>query len=51
MRVQVGELVCSRMMKKRSDHFQAFKQFAKEIGAPDVITCDAAKEQTPHDVK
>ena len=38
-------------MKKRSDCFQAFKQFAKEIGAPDAIICDAAKEQTSNDIR
>ena len=38
-------------MKKRSEVFQAVKQFAKEIGAPDAITCDAAKEQTSQDLR
>jgi hypothetical protein len=30
---------------------QALKQFAREIGAPDAIICDAAREQTSSDVK
>ena len=32
-------------MRKRSDVMQAVKQFAKAIGAPEVIICDAAAEQ------
>ena len=38
-------------MKRKGEVFQAFKQFAKEIGAPDAIICDAAKEQTSQDVR
>ena len=38
-------------MKKRSEVLQAVKQFAKEIGAPDAIICDAAREQTSSDLR
>ena len=38
-------------MRKRSEVLQAVKQFAKEIGAPDAIICDAAKEHTSHDLR
>ena len=33
-------------MKTKKEVPQAVKQFAKEIGAPDAIICDAAGEQT-----
>jgi hypothetical protein len=33
-------------MEKESDVLKAVKQFAKEIGAPDALICDAAKAQT-----
>ena len=33
-------------MKSKAEVLQAVKQFAKEIGAPDAIICDAAGEQT-----
>ena len=32
-------------MKKRSDVMHAVKMFTKEIGEPDAIICDPAKEQ------
>ena len=32
-------------MKSKSEVFQAVKQFAKEIGAPDALIYDAAREQ------
>jgi hypothetical protein len=32
-------------MKAKSDVLQAVKEFAKEIGAPEAIICDAAREQ------
>lgn len=32
-------------MRAKSDVMQAVKQFAKEVGAPDAIICDAAREQ------
>ena len=38
-------------MRKKSDVLSAVKQFAKEIGAPDAIVCDAAGEQTSIDLK
>merc|ERR1712197_305763 len=38
-------------MKRKGEVLQAFKQFAKEIGAPDAIICDAAKEQTSQDIR
>ena len=33
-------------MTKEADVLQAVKQFAKEIGAPEALICDAAKAQT-----
>ena len=38
-------------MKSKSQLPQALKMFAKEIGAPDTIVCDAAGEQVLHEVK
>jgi hypothetical protein len=38
-------------MKTRSEVEQAVKQFAKEIGAPDAIVCDASGEQTKKSLK
>ena len=38
-------------MKKKSDVLQAVKQFAKEVGAPTAIICDAAREQTSSALK
>ena len=38
-------------MTKESDVLQAVKQFAKTIGAPDAIICDAARAQKSKDVK
>ncbi len=32
-------------MKAKSDVLQAVKEFAKAIGAPEAIICDAAREQ------
>ena len=32
-------------MKKEADILKAVKQFAKEIGAPDALICDAARAQ------
>jgi hypothetical protein len=34
------------LMKKESEVLQAVKQFAKKIGAPKALICDAAKAQT-----
>ena len=38
-------------MTKESDVLQAVKQFAKAIGAPDAIICDASRAQTSAKVK
>ena len=43
--------VCVIPMKMKGDVLQAMKQFAKEIGAPDAIVCDASGEQTSQEVK
>ena len=34
------------LMKSKKEVPQAVKQFYKEIGAPDAITCDVSKERT-----
>jgi hypothetical protein len=39
------------MKKSKAEVLQAVKQFAKEIGAPDAITCDMAGEQMSHGLK
>jgi hypothetical protein len=38
-------------MTKESDVLKAVKQFAKEIGAPDALICDAAKAQTSKEMR
>ena len=38
-------------MKSKSEVLQAVKQFAKEVGAPDAIISDAAREQKSTDLK
>src|SRR5210317_1924766 len=38
-------------MRSKKDVLLAVKQFAKEIGAPDAIICDASGEQTSLDLK
>jgi hypothetical protein len=38
-------------MERESDVLKAVKQFAKEIGAPDALICDAAKAQTSRAMK
>jgi hypothetical protein len=38
-------------MTKEADVLKAVKQFAKEIGAPDALICDASKAQTSKDMK
>ena len=38
-------------MKRKSEVMAAVKQFAKEIGAPDVIICDMAQEQVSADIQ
>ena len=37
-------------MKHKSEVLSAIKQFAKEVGAPDAIVSDMAKEQISQDV-
>ena len=38
-------------MKRKSEEYMAVKMFAKEIGAPNAIVCDMAKEQTSAELK
>ena len=38
-------------MKRKSEVLLAIKQFAKEVGAPDVIVSDMAREQVSQDVR
>ena len=38
-------------MKSRSKVLQAVKQFAKEVGAPNALICDAASEQKSKNLK
>jgi hypothetical protein len=38
-------------LKRKKEVMQAVKQFAKEIGAPDAIICDAAGEQTSQELR
>jgi hypothetical protein len=37
--------------KSGTDILHAVKEFAKEIGAPDAIICDAAREQKSQDIR
>ena len=37
-------------MKQKSEVLLAIKQFAKEVGAPDAIVSDMAKEQVSQEV-
>ena len=39
------------LMKKQSDYFLALKQFAQDIGAPDVLVCDPHPAQTKQEVQ
>ena len=39
------------LMKRKSEVLSAIKQFAKEVGAPDAIVSDMAKEQVSQDVR
>ena len=39
------------LIRSKKDVVLVVKQFAKEIGAPDAIVCDAAGEQTSLDLK
>jgi len=38
-------------MKKQPDYFLALKQFAKDVGAPDVLVCDPHPAQTKREVR
>ena len=38
-------------MKSKKEVLQALKQFAKEVGAPDALICDASGEQTSSELK
>ena len=38
-------------MRSKGNVLLAVKAFAKEVGAPDAIVCDPAREQTSQDVK
>eukprot|EP00957_Ditylum_brightwellii_P164099 12494550-Ditylum_brightwellii.AAC.1 len=38
-------------MKTKSDVMQAIKEFAKVVGAPDVVICNAAREQKSENLK
>ena len=38
-------------MNKKSEVLQAVKRFAKEIGTPDAIICDAAGEQVSKEMR
>ena len=38
-------------MKKRSEVLLVLKMFAKEVGTPDAIICDAAREQISQSVR
>ena len=38
-------------MKRKSEVLAAIKLFAKEVGAPDTIVSDMAKEQVSQDVQ
>jgi hypothetical protein len=38
-------------MQQESEYPLALKQFAKEVGAPDVLVCDGSKTQNQREVK
>ena len=38
-------------MKKEADYILALKEFAKDVGAPDVLTCDSARTEKKREVK
>ena len=42
--------ICVVPMKRKSEDLLAIKQFAKEVGAPDAIVSDMAKEQVSQEV-
>ena len=38
-------------MKKESEYFLALKEFAKDVGAHDVLVCDSSKTQKKQEVR
>ncbi len=38
-------------MKKEADYILALKEFANDVGAPDVLTCDLARTEKKCEVK
>jgi hypothetical protein len=38
-------------MKKEADYILALKEFAKDVGEPDVLTCDSARTEKKREVK
>ena len=38
-------------MKHQADYFLALKQFAKDVGAPDILVCDPHPAQTKREVR
>jgi hypothetical protein len=38
-------------MKRQADYFLALKQFAKDVGTPEVLFCDPHPAQTKHEVQ
>ncbi len=39
------------MMKTESDYINTLKEFAKDVGAPAMLVCDASKTQMQQKVK
>jgi hypothetical protein len=39
------------LMKRQADYFLALKQFAKDVGAPEVVVCDPHPAQTKHEIR
>jgi hypothetical protein len=38
-------------MKRQADYFLALKQFAKDVGVPEVLVCDPYPAQTKHEIQ
>jgi hypothetical protein len=45
------DFVTAHMMKTESIYINTLKEFAKDVGAPDILVCDASKTQTQRKVK
>ncbi len=45
------DFVTVYMMKMESNYINTLKEFAKDVGAPDMLVCDASKTQTQQKVK